>query len=203
MADALLVIREALEDIWEDIWTTALVNLIWLLAVGLVLPAPSATLALFYYSNRRAHGEAADLGDFIGAFRRWWSPAWRWGLVNLVLAVVLAGDVYLTGRLGGNAFSQLAQGFYLALGMIWLLVQLYALPFLFEQEIPGVRLALQNGAAMLGRNLVFSILVGLLAAALLFIGAVLFMLSLAAGGVFLAGVGNHAVLNRLEAIERD
>jgi hypothetical protein len=192
------VLGQALRDVYDDLWTTLLVNLVWLASLFLVLPAPSATLALFYYTNRRAHGESAGLGDFFGAFRAYWKPAWRWGLLNLGLIAILTGDIWLTGRLGPSALVQLAQGFYLALLAAWLLVQLYALPFLFEQEVPSLRQALRNGAVLLGRNIGFSLALTALAAGILFVGLVAFLLSLAAGGAFLAAAGNHAVLNRLE-----
>ena len=83
--------------------------------------------------------------------------------------------------------------------LAWLLVQLYALPFLFEQETPSVRLALRNGVSMLGSNLLFSATLGVLLAVALAVGILFFLVTFAAGGVFLALVGNHAVLNRLAA----
>jgi hypothetical protein len=198
LSAALWVISRALRDVWDDLWTHLLVNLVWLASVFLVLPAPSATLALFYFTNRRAHGESADLGDFFGAFRRYWKPAWRWGLINAVLIAILAGDVLLTGRLGPTPTVQLVQGIYLALLGAWLLVQFYALPFLFEQQQPSVRQALRNGAVLLGRNLGFSLLLALLAVCVLFVGMLVFLLTLAGGGAFLAAAGNRAVINRLE-----
>lgn len=200
MSEVIPVFREALQDVWDDLWATAAVNLLWLLSIFLVLPAPPATLALFYYANRRAHGELSGLGDFFSAFRRYWKPAWRWGLLNAALVALLAGDVLLTGNLSHSAFAQLTQGFYLAVLGAWLLVQLYALPFLFEQENPSLRLALRNSAAMIGRNLPFSLGLGLLLIVALFLGMVLFMVSLAAGGTFIAAAANHAVINRVQKI---
>jgi hypothetical protein len=82
---------------------------------------------------------------------------------------------------------------------VWLLLQLYVLPLLFEQEVPSIKLALRNGAVMLGRNPLFSATLGALLVLALLVGTLLFAVSLAAGGVFLALVGNHAVLNRLAA----
>jgi uncharacterized membrane protein YqhA len=52
---------------------------------------------------------------------------------------------------------------------------------------------------MLGKNLAFSILFALSLATLLLVGTMLFMLSVAGGGIFVALAGNHAVRNRLEA----
>jgi hypothetical protein len=64
---------------------------------------------------------------------------------------------------------------------------------------PNILAAMRNGAIMLGRNPGFSIALGALLLCILAIGTLLFMLSAAAGGVFLAFAGNHAVRDRLAA----
>jgi len=193
------VLRAALRDTWDDLFTTAVCNLLWLFFNLVLVTGPPATVALFYYANRLAHGEPTGVGDFLRAVRRYFGVGWRWGLVNGVLLFLLVGDVILTGQLSQSAGARLAQGFFLAGLLAWLLLQLYTLPFLFEQETPSVRLALRNGAAMLGNNLLFSVALGVWLGGILLLGTLLFMLSLAAGSVFLALVGNHAVLNRLNA----
>lgn len=200
MQEAWHVIRTALHDTWSDLLTTAVVNLMWL---GLTLPvvtAPPAALALFYIGNRLAHGDPTDPRDFLQAFRRHLIAGWRWGALQLAVLSVLVGDVALSGRLGGGSVAgRLAQGFYLTGLAFWLLLQVYALAFLFEQETPSLRLALRNGAVMLGQNPLFSLALGVLLLALLTVGVMLFFVTAAVGGVFLALVGNHAVLNRLAA----
>jgi uncharacterized membrane protein YesL len=199
MADALQVIGAAFKDLWDDLWTAAVCNLLWLVANLLIVPGPPATAALFYYGNQVAHDEIAELRDFLAAFRRSWGLGWRWGLVNLLVIGILFGDALLTSRLSESTLGRFAQGFYLAVLIVWLLVQLYALPFFFEQETQSVRLALRNGALMLAKNPGFSLALAVLLLSALLAGTLLFMLSVAGGGAFLALVGNHAVLNRLRA----
>ncbi len=203
MREAWQVVRAALHDAWGDLLTTALVNVMWL---GLTLPlvtAPPATLALFAVGNRLAHGEPTDPRDFLPALGRYFGVGWRWGALQLVVLALLAGDLVLSGRLAGDSVAgRLVQGFYLAALAIWLLLQLYVLAFLCEQQEPSLRTALRNGALMLGNNLVFSATLGLLVLLALISGTVFFFVSIAAGGVFLALVGSHAVLNRLAAHQR-
>lgn len=193
------VLRAALRDTWNDLLTTALVNLLWILGTVLVVTGPPATLALFYVGNRIAHGEPSDAGDFVQGLRRYFGLGWRWGLLNGAVLFLLAGDVILTNHLSQSDLARLAQGLYLALLGVWLLLQLYTLPFLFEQETPSLKLALRNSALMLGRNVGFSLVWGLALAGMLLAGTLLFLVSLAVGGVLVALVSNHAVLNRLNA----
>jgi hypothetical protein len=53
----------------------------------------------------------------------------------------------------------------------------------------------------MGRNPLFSALLGILLLALLAVGTICFFITSAAGGVLLATVGSHAVINRLEAAQ--
>ncbi len=193
------VIFGALQDAWADIWTVLVCNLLWTVSVVLIIPGPPATLALFTYCNRLAHGEIADFGDYWRAFRSQWGPAWRWGAVNLLVIFLLVGDYILTGQLSQAPLARFMQGFYVAALGAWLIVQLYALPFLIEQATPSVRQALRNAAVMLGRNPGFSVVLSILLVLLLVAGLAAFMLTIACGGVVVAAAGNRAVINRLEA----
>lgn len=200
MKDAWRVVRAALANLWHDLFTTAVVNLSWLLLCLPVVTGPPATLALFYTANRIASGEVTDPQDFFRALPRYFWLGWRWGLLNLVMLVVLVGDILLSGRLGADSNgARLVQGLYLAGLAFWLLLQLYVLGLVFEQEEPSLRMALRNGALMLGTNLVFSTSLLLLILLALILGSLLFFVSLAAGGLFVALVANHAVRNRLAA----
>lgn len=193
----LQVIQKALRDVWGDLFTTVVCNLLWLVSQVLILPGPPATLALFYAANRLANGEPFDLGDYLRAVRRYFGLGWRWGAANLLVLLILAGDFILTGRMSQSSSARFAQGLYLALLAGWALWQVFSLAFLFQQETLSLRQAWRNGVVLIGRNLVWSLGLALLVAAVLLVGAALFLLSGAAGGIFVALVGTHAVLDRL------
>lgn len=199
MIESFRVLSGALRDVWRDVWTALVCNLLWLLAVVLVIPAGPATVALFQYTNLLARGEVADVGDFLRAFRRHFRLGLKWGLLNGFLLFILAGDAFLTGRLlGDSPAARYVQGFYLAALLIWMWLQVFALAFLFEQEQPDLRQALRNAASLFGRNILFVSVLGLLTLVTLLAGGVLFMLSGAVGGVLLALIGNHAVRLQLQ-----
>lgn len=197
MTDAWQVIRAALRQTWADIFTTLVVNFLWFFFNLLIITGPPATLALFYVANRIAHDEPTDPGDFIAALRRYFGVGWRWGALNLFILFFLVGDYILTGRLLQGDTARIVQGFYLLLLVIWSFLQLYLLPLMLEQERPELIQALRNAAVMFGRNLSFSLTLAGLVAAVLFTGVAFFLVTAAAGSIFLALVGNHAVLSRL------
>ncbi|MCL4265968.1 MAG: DUF624 domain-containing protein [Anaerolineae bacterium] len=192
------IIRAALRDMADDLFVTAVVNLLWLILTLLIVTAPPAIVALFYVGNRKAHGEVTEVSDFFFALRHYFWPAWRWGLVNVIILLFLWGDVVLTGYLSQSAFARFAQGFYLILLVIWLFLQLYALALMFEQEQPSLRLAWRNAAVMLGQNVGFSLALAAALVLVLLVSTLFFLVIMAAGGILVALIANHAVLNRLQ-----
>jgi hypothetical protein len=195
------IIYLALRDIWDDLWTALVINLVWTVCVILIIPGPPATMALFNYGNRLAHGEIADLNDFFTGFNRYWRPAWRWGIINLSLVLIFVGDIFLIGKLSfASSTIRMMQGFYITAIIFCFLVQLYMIPFLIEQEKPIVRMAYRNSFVMIGKNIPFSVLLGIVIILILILGTFLCMITFAIGGLLLADIGNRAVNNRLQRV---
>jgi uncharacterized membrane protein YesL len=195
---ALKILGLSFRDVWQELWTILIVHLLFLLGIILILPGPPVMLALFFYGNQIAHGERATERDFLEAVRRYWKPAWRWGLINILAIGVLSGDYYLIGKMAGNTNQvYLIQGLYITLLAGWLLLQLFTLPFLFEQNQPSVVQALRNAVVFIGKNLILVLVLALLLAVSLTAGTLAFMLTFVFGGAFLAFAGNHAVLEHL------
>lgn len=196
---AFKILGLSFRDTWQELWTILVVQLLFLLGTILILPGPPVVLALFFYGNRIAHGEVATERDFLRAIRDYWRPAWRWGLLNLAVIGLLAGDYYLTGKIALNSsLLPFLQGLYAVLLAGWLLVQLFALPFLFEQQEPRVFQALQNAVRFLRKNFILVLVLTLLLLLSLATGILAFLLTLVFGGAFLAFAGNHAVLLELD-----
>jgi len=198
MHAALKTLGLAFRDVWQELWTILIVHLLFLLGNILIVAGPPVTLALFFYGNRIAHGETANERDFLNAIRDYWKPAWRWGFMNLLVVGLLIGDYYLTAKLISNPnTAHLIQGLYITLLSSWVLLQIFSLPFLFEQKQPSVVQALRNSAIFIRRNLIFVLSLMLLLVLSLMVGTLAFMLTFVFGGAFVAFASNHAVLEDL------
>lgn len=196
---ALKIVGMSFRDTWQELWTILIVHVLFLLANLLIVFGPPATLALFFYGNRIAHGERANERDFLQAIRTYWKPAWRWGSINLFVIGLLIGDYYLTRRIVADPnLASFMQGLYITLLVGWSLLQLFALPFLFEQQSPVVSQALRNAALFIRKNLIFVLALALLLGLSLAAGILAFMMTFVFGGAFLAFAGNHAVLEHIE-----
>lgn len=194
---AIVIIRKALSDLVDDLFTMLVINLFWLLLQLPLITAVPATLALYAVTNRKAHGEVIDVGDFFSAFKRYFWTAWRWGLLNLLVVFFLIGDYILTGRLSESATARIIQGAYLLLLAIWFWLQFTLPPFLFEQQTPSIWQALRNAAVLFGRNLAFSLAMAVTTAVAFALSIVFLLVVAAAGGFLFTLIANHIVIDRL------
>ena len=199
MSDAWQVFRKTLSDLWDEMYLLVVVNVLWVALNVLLVTGPPATAGLFVLTHRLACGEAAGLRDFFEGFRRYFWRSWLWAIVAGAGFFILGGDAVLLGSLSSAAYVIVIQGFFLTLLFLWAFVLLYAFPLILEQERPSLRLALRNALVMFASNRSFSITLFVLA----LLVALLSSLLVAPWGiitvVFLALLGNHAVLNRLVA----
>jgi hypothetical protein len=195
---ALKIVLLSLRDTWLDLWTVLVCNVVWWIANLLIIPGPPVTLALFYYTNQMVHEETVNVSDFFKAIPRFWSTGWRWGILNLAILFFLVGDLILTSYQSQTRGAVIFSSIYITLILFWALLQVFALPFLLEQEKTSVFQALRNGAVMMGKKPLFSLFFLFLLLLTLTLGTVAFMLSVALGGAFVAFAGNRAVLDQLE-----
>ena len=197
MSDAWQVFRKTLSDLWDDFYLLAMANVLWAALNLLLVTGPPATAGLFVLTHRLARGEDVGLSHFFAGFRRYFWRSWLWAIVAGAGFFILGGDVVLMGSLSNADYVIFIQGFFLMLLFLWAFLLLHAFPLILEQERPSLHLALRNAFVMFTGNRAFSAtLFGLV-----LLVALLSTLLFAPWGiitvVFLALLGNHAVLNRL------
>ena len=193
----LQVVVQALSDWWDDWINMALISLIWLLCWVTIVLGPPATFGLYYVTNQLAHGRSLGLRGLVEGGKRYFAKSWLWMLLNLLVALVLAVNIWFYGQFDAD-WAGIVRAFPLFLGLAWLVVQFYALPYLMEQKDESLKLALRNGLFTLLAAPGYTAVVAGLAA----LAAVLSVLLVAP--VFLgvpcliAALGTRAVRERLE-----
>ena len=192
------ILAQSFKVIWQELWTALVVNSLWMLANLLIIPGPPATLALQWYTNQLVHQEAVDHTDYWRAIRRYFKEGWRWGIVNLLIILFLVGDYWITCQAQDFTGKTLMLGVYVGLLLFWFLLQFFALPLLFEQAEQKLRQAWGNALVLIGLNLRFVIVLGLVITLVLLLGTLAFLLSVFFGPIFLGLAGNFAVVDRLE-----
>jgi hypothetical protein len=198
MREAIGTVAAALEDIWDHLFITVGCCLIWLLCALLLIPGPPATVALVDVARRIRSREEITVGDYLRSIWAHFGLGWRWGLVALPVALVLGVDFRIAPDLLADWLALPARVFTGLVLALWLMLQLYAVPLLFEQVKPSVLLAQRNAAVMALRHPGYMAALALIAALLLWVSLLLIVVNLLAGPMFVAFLGVRAVRERLE-----
>jgi uncharacterized membrane protein YesL len=193
----LQVIGQALRDWWDDWFNMALISLAWLLCWVTILLGPPATFGLYYVTNHLARGRSLGLRGLLEGGRRYFLKSWLWMLLNLVAAVVVVTNVWFYGQFDAD-WAVIVQMFFSFLGLAWLIVQFYALPYLMEQEKEFLRLALRNGVFTFLATPGYTAVVAGLAALVVALSVILVAPLFLGSPALIAALGNRAVRERVE-----
>jgi uncharacterized membrane protein YesL len=163
---------EILVTAFYELLFLAAVNLLWLLLSLPLVTAPGAAAGLYYVTNELAHGREVRWPVFFTGFRRYFWLGWRWALVNLVFVGAAYANLRFYEQFSGW-WVVWVERLFLGLLSGWLLLQVYVLPLLIEQQDRRQLTALRNSAVLYLRRPTASLL-------LLALLAVVVTLSLAA-----------------------
>ncbi len=198
MKDALVIVRSAIVDLWDHAFLVIFCSLVWLFLFMLIIPGPPATLALFDMAERIARREhLLEFRDYLRSVWAHFGVGWRWGAVNIVVVGILLIDIAVVPRMFETAIAAPIQGFFIGALTLWLVVNWLALAFLFQQKELSVRQALRNGAVLLLQHPLFTLVVVVITAILLWLSTILIIVNLLFGPMLAALISTHAVLDRL------
>ena len=199
MRDALQVVRAAIVDLWDHAFLVIFSSLVWLFLVLLIIPGPPATLAIFSISRSIVANEyLLEFRDYLRAVWRNFGVGWRWAGINIPVLIIIAVDIRVVPQMVSASLAvSLQMALYFALAL-WLIVNWYALAFLFQQEKPSVLQALRNGGVLLFRHPWFSLLLAILTAILIALSFVFVIVNMLFGPMLVGLIATHAINDRLE-----
>ena len=202
MTNVFRVFWEAVQDWWYDLFLLMLMNIVTILLFFPIITFPPALAGLWNAGNMVAHGKAVSWADYFQGFRRYFLRAWGLALLNILAIVIVFTNVrFYTPEIApfeiSNTLSSWVQGLFLAMGFLWLVVQLYSMAALLEQEDQRLRVALRNSAVLFIANPGFTIVLMLLLA-LVAIASTLLVIPWIVMPALFAVVCNKAVLHLLE-----
>lgn len=138
------VIIKALKVWWDEWFKMVYLSLIWLLSWVTIIFGPPVTFAFYYFAQRLVDESYPETREIIEAGRRFFAKSWQWMLGNLVIAVLLVANNLFYDQFAAQ-WANVLQIVFGALGLLWLGVQFYALPFFMLQEEKSLRTAWRNG----------------------------------------------------------
>ena len=202
MTNVFRVFWEAVQDWWYDLFLLMLMNIVTILLLFPIVTFPPALAGLWNAGNIVAHGKAVGWADYFQGFRRYFLKAWGLALLNiLMIAIVFTNVRFYTPEIApfeiNETLSTWVRGFFVAMGFLWLIIQLYPMAALLEQEDQRLRVAFRNSVVLLILNPGFTLVLALL---LLLVAAVstFFVVPWVVALALFAVVCNKAVLHLLQ-----
>lgn len=194
----LQVIGWSLRDWWDDWVNMVVLNLLlWLGWLTIVL-GPPATFGLYYVTKHLARGRAMGPRTLFEGGRRYFWQSWIWLLLNLVVMLVIGANYIFYASLE-PAWARFLQAAFVLLGLAWLVVQFYAIPYFMEQEEKRVFMALRNSLYTILAAPGYTVVVAGAAALLIGLSAGTVALLFLGGPCLVASLGSRAVLERLDS----
>jgi hypothetical protein len=164
----------------------------------LIVFLPPATAAMFAATHELAGGRAPGVRDFVAAVRLHFWQAWRWALVNVVAAALLAGSFAFYGSIS-EPWAVAVEGLTLLFAVLWVVSQLFVWPFLFSQAEMRLSLALRNAVLAVLAAPLFALTFAAIVALVLALSLVLIAPIAVITTAFVCLFANHAVTDRLRA----
>jgi hypothetical protein len=214
--EAMGVFWQTLKDVWEELYSIALVNLVWLfswalpLGIGtatgvpaIILPTallslgllPVTTAGIYVVCNRVARAKTFHFYDFIEGIKRYWWRSLLWLLGNIVfLALVYVNLWFYPSTFQGQTWVIIVSGMWLAVGVFWLVMQTYFWPIMIEQEQPKLFLAWRNCAYLILANPFYAFFIVSFSLVLMVISVALTLPFIFVGMGLMGLLGNNAVL---------
>ncbi len=196
--EAMSVFWQTLKDTWEELFSLAIANLVWLFSALTIIGLPVTTAGMYYVTNRVAHGKTFHFADFIEGIKLYWWRSLLWFLANIVMILLFWMNVRFYPENFEGIWTIIVSGLWMALLAFWLGMQVYFWPLLIEQEQPKMLLAWRNCAYLILANPFYAFFVVAFSIVLFGISAALTLPLIFVGMALLGLLGNNAVLILLE-----
>ena len=218
ITEAAAVFWQTLKDIWEELYSLALVNLVWLfswslpLAAGALTRHPAVivltivvslglfavtTAGIYCVTNRVARGKTFHFSDFIAGIKKYWWRAILWLLANIVIIGMGALNLWFYTNNFTGMWVVLVGGFWLAVVIFWLTMQMYYWPSLVEQQETKMLVAWRNAAYLVMANPFYAFSIASSTVLLLAVSIATTLPFIFVGMAIVGVLGNNAALTLL------
>jgi uncharacterized membrane protein YesL len=192
------VILDSLNQWWYSWLILLLLNTLLILCWITVILGPPATFGFYYAIRSLIDSHSTNWREFLEGTKRYFLKAWLWALVNVAFVFLL--------RISLEFYSQFSETqiflfLILFIGLLWLWLQFYTIPYLLEQEQKNLLLAFRNSLFTIFASPVFSLVLMLVLALLLWLNLSYLGLVLMGSPAFIAILGIKAVKERLKNFE--
>jgi hypothetical protein len=143
MPEAWLVIKNGLGTWRQNYWPGVLVSIVFLMCAATGLLLPPALFGLNEYAYQKMKGRTVSFATFWEAVLHYLGKSYLWAALNGVVIVLAWVNLRFYGDVSETLGGAL-QWFFTFLALIWLMMQMYFVPFVIQLTEENVWLALRN-----------------------------------------------------------
>ena len=169
-------IRTVLESVQYSFGELLVSNIFFVLMLLPIITIPPAFAGLYYSTSKLAHNESSTRQTFFEGFKRYFRPSYYWLFSNVIVVGLLLFNIDFSIQFPQVMWLQNLRGVYWILLGFWMLLQIYLIPLLIQQEKPKIYLALRNSAILWFKHGLFSLLLSVVIIILVVISSYLFPL---------------------------
>ena len=136
---------------WREFTTFLVINIIWLILQFFIITGPPATALLYSVARVAVDDDLIEFSAMWKSFKSLFIPAWKWGLMNLVVFGIIIINFYFYQDFPGFFWAVLRAAWGMLL-ILWTCVNLLYWPLWMLQEDLSVRTTLRNGFVLLLRK---------------------------------------------------
>ncbi len=178
MVQAFQVTARAISLWWREFVLFLFFNVMWLVLQIPIVTGPPATAAMYVVARRAADHELIDPLHGWLALRAMFAPAWKWGVVNLLIVIPTVANFYLYQNASGIGWTVLRLVWGM-LAVLWFAMNLFYWPFWLAQSDQRVVNTFRNSAVLVLKAPLFALTLAVICA-LIIAGSFLIALPVAA-----------------------
>lgn len=168
-------LRAVLDTLKYSFGELLVINVLCVLTMLPIVTIPPAIAGMYYATSKLANQKVANRAVFFEGFKKYLKTSYIWFFSNVVVIALLLFNIQISFQLGEPILLNLIASFWLLL-VVWLLLQIYSLPFLIRQEQPKLLQALRNSALLWLKHGFFSLFLAVIIAVLILISVFLYPL---------------------------
>jgi hypothetical protein len=153
----------ALRDWWAELLVLSLANVVWLVLLLLVIPAPPATAAMFVLARGAMLRQYLTLPDLLAAMRQFFVRSWLLAIISWLGVLIGVVDLIFYGQVISGVLGTAGSILLLYMLAVWCQAQCYAWAQLVLRPDLSLWHIQRNGLILTARHPVFGlVLLGVL-----------------------------------------
>jgi hypothetical protein len=186
---------------WDALIQLALMNFVLVLCMLTIVPGPPAWFGLFDAVMQLVKGESPTLKDWFKGTKHYFAKSWLWFLGNLFVLSVVYANIMFYERFNAG-WTDYAQILFIALGIFWVFLQFFSVPYVILMEKESLLLAWKNGLFTMLAYPGYTFIIILVMGIVLFGGGYVVLPLILGGLSFVIVLACVAVRNRVLLIQR-